>query len=103
MMCSHNPSSRADLVCAVFSNVQTMVQLSVLGIFNMDTDKNAYDCTDELLYKCTNSIRKSALNVDWETNSLAIPGRGTCIGSARGLALNHLSYALPVSVLFYVC
>ena len=64
----------------------------------MDTDKNAYDCTGEMC-KRTNSIRKSALNGDWETDSLAIPGRGTCIGSARGLALNHLSYAPPVSVL----
>ena len=32
----------------------------------MDTDKNAYDCTGEMC-KRTNSIRKSALNGDWET------------------------------------
>ena len=37
----------------------------------MRTDVNAYDCTRG----CTDTVRESALNVDWEKNRL--PHRGT--------------------------
>ena len=47
-------------VCAVFSHVQTMVWLSVLGIFNVRTDVNARDFAQRERERVINSFSLSA-------------------------------------------
>ena len=45
----HIPYSRVDPVCAILPlYVETMLLLPMLGIFDMRTDVNAYDCTGRL-------------------------------------------------------
>ena len=44
-------------------------------LFNMGTDVNACDCTPG----CMDTIRESALKIDWEKKSLAAPGNRTCV------------------------
>ena len=58
-------SSRGDFLCNILSSVQTMVWLSVLGIFNTHTDVDACSCTLGL-YK----HQKFVLEADWKKNSL---------------------------------
>ena len=57
-------------VCAVFSCVQTMVWLPVLGIFNVRTDVDACDCTTGLYRHrerfCTESSLKEKSQTCWE-------------------------------------
>ena len=53
--------------CAVFSCVRTLVWLPVLGIFNMCTDVDAYDCTQGLYRHCKRVCAGSWL---WEKNPL---------------------------------
>ena len=48
----HIPSLRLDLLCAVFSCVQTEVLLPMLGIFNVLTDVNTRNCTRGLCKHC---------------------------------------------------
>ena len=55
-------SAKVDLVCAVFSCVQTMVWMPVLGFFNMCIDLIAYE-------GCTN-IEKS---LHWKLTRRKIP------------------------------
>ena len=63
------------------------------GILNVRTDVNVYDCTRG----CTDTVRESALKVDWEKNSL--PHRG--FESTSGPMLYQLSY-IPIVVYFEI-
>ena len=53
--------------CAVFSCVQTMVWLSELGIFNVRTDADAWDCTRGLYGRRKRVCARSGL---WGKNPL---------------------------------
>ena len=78
-------------VCAVFPCVQTMVWLPAFGIFNMDTDADACDCTRGLY-----GHRKSVCAGSWLWEKTPLPHWGLKLVSVLRLAF--LSDALPTEL-----
>ena len=75
-------------VCAVFSCVQTVVWLPVLGIFNVHTYIDACDCT-----------RGPSAGHRWRVcteKSLAAPGTRTCVGIAPGFSVGLTELSPPL-------
>ena len=72
-------------VCAVFSCVQTKVWLPMLGIFNVHTDVNVFDCTQGL-YRHRKKVLHWKLTLG--DKSLAAPGSRSYVS---GVPVRHSS------------
>ena len=72
------------LACTVFSCLNTGLASS-FGIVNIHSDVDVYDCT----WGCANTIRESALEVDWKENPLSHQGLKTQVNIATGFSVQH--------------
>ena len=75
---------------------QTMIWLSLVGIFNVRTDGDASDCT--IAHGgCTDTVRQSALKVDsGRKNPLPHRGTRTCFSIASGFSVGRSTdWAIP--------